>query len=57
MICRLFMGGADGFAPGIGAVGVDVFVLGDVQGLDEGLWRRGYGKKQIPRCARDDTGR
>ena len=57
MICRLFMGGADGFAPGIGAVGVDVFVLGDVQGLDEGLWRRGYGKKQIPGCARDDTGR
>ncbi len=25
---------ADGFAPGIGAVGVDVFVLGEGQGLD-----------------------
>src|SRR5713226_10020183 len=28
---------ADGFAPGIGAEGVDVFVLGEVQGLHEGL--------------------
>ncbi len=28
VIGGLFMGGADGFAPGICAVGVDVFVLG-----------------------------
>ena len=51
MIGRLFMGGADGFAPGIGAVGVDVFVLGEGQGL-------GYnGEKQVPCCSRDDTAR
>jgi len=37
VIGRLFMGGADGFAPGICAVGVDVFVLGEVQVLHEGL--------------------
>ena len=37
MIGGLFVGGADGFAPGIGAVGVDVFVLGEREGLDEGL--------------------
>jgi len=29
----LFVGGADGFAPGIGVVGVDVFVLGEGQDL------------------------
>jgi hypothetical protein len=53
VIGRLFMGGADGFAPGIRAEGVDVFVLGEVQGLA----RRGYkGEKQVPRYARDDTG-
>ena len=39
MIGRLFMGGADGFAPGIGVVGVDVFVLGEGQGLDQGFGR------------------
>ena len=43
MIGRLFVGGADGFAPGIGAVGVDVFVLGEVQGLHEGLAEIGEG--------------
>src|SRR5229473_4996718 len=37
------MGGADGFAPGICAVGVDVFVLGEVQGLHEGLAEIGEG--------------
>ena len=37
MIGGLFVGLADGFAPGIGAVGVDVFVLGEGQDLDEGL--------------------
>ncbi len=37
MIGGLFVGLADGFAPGIGVVGVDVFVLGEVQGLHEGL--------------------
>src|SRR5260370_39802887 len=31
------MGLADGFGPGIGVVGVDVFVLGDGQDLHEGL--------------------
>ncbi len=31
------MGRADGFASGIGAVGFDVFVLGEVQGLHQGL--------------------
>jgi hypothetical protein len=30
-------GGADGFAPAVGAEGVDVFVLGNVNGLHEGL--------------------
>ena len=30
-------GGADGFAPVFGAEGVDVFVLGDVDGLQESL--------------------
>jgi hypothetical protein len=38
VIGGLFMGGADGFAPGIGVVGVDVFGLGEVQDL--GLRRR-----------------
>jgi len=37
------MGGADGFAPGIGAEGVDVFVLGEVQSLDERLAEIGEG--------------
>jgi len=37
------MGGADGFAPGICAVGVDVFVLCEGQGLDEGLAEIGEG--------------
>ena len=39
VIGRLFMRGADGFAPGIGVVGVDVFVLGEGQGLDQGFGR------------------
>ena len=39
----MFVGGADGFAPGIGAEGVDVFVLGEVQSLDEGLAEIGEG--------------
>ena len=43
MVGGLFVGGADGFAPGIGAVGVDVFVLGEGQGLDEGLAEIGEG--------------
>ncbi len=34
VIGRLFVGGADGFAPGVGVVGVDVFVLGEGQDLD-----------------------
>jgi hypothetical protein len=36
-------GGADGFTPGIGAEGVDVFVLGDVDGLEQGLAEIGEG--------------
>jgi hypothetical protein len=36
-------GGADGFAPGVGAEGVDVFVLGDVDGLQESLRHVGDG--------------
>ena len=34
MIGGLFVGGADGFAPVICAEGVDVFVLGEVEGLE-----------------------
>ena len=43
MIGGLFVGGADGFAPGICAVGVDVFVLGEGQSLHEGLAEVGEG--------------
>ncbi len=43
VIGRLFMGDADGFAPGIGVVGVDVFVLGEGQDLDERLAEIGEG--------------
>ena len=32
---------ADGVLPGSSAVGVDVFVLGEAQGLDEGLSEKG----------------
>jgi len=42
MIGGLFVGLADGFAPGIGAVGVDVFVLSERQSLF-GLQRRKAG--------------
>ena len=43
MIGGLFVRLADGLAPGIGAEGVDVFVLGEVQGLHEGLAEVGEG--------------
>src|SRR5216684_7623621 len=43
VIDGLFMGSADGFAPVIRAEGVDVFALGEVQGLDEGLAEIGKG--------------
>jgi len=36
-------GVADGFAPAVGAEGVDVFVLGDVDGLQESLQQVGDG--------------
>ena len=36
-------GVADGFAPGIGAEGLTVFVLGDVDGLQESLGQVGDG--------------
>src|SRR5258708_17483031 len=51
--------GGEGFAPGIGAEGVDLFVLGEVQGLDEGLteiqrrkagpFRQGRNLRSLPR--------
>jgi len=34
---------ADGLAPGVGAEGVDIFVLGKVDGLNEGLGEIGQG--------------
>jgi len=37
------VGVADGVAPGVGVVGVDVFVLGDGEDLDEGLAEIGEG--------------
>jgi hypothetical protein len=40
---RLFVRSADGFAPGIRAEGVDIFVLGEVQSLDERLAEIGEG--------------
>src|SRR5258707_15006244 len=43
VVGRLFMGSADGFAPVIRAEGVDVFALGEVQGLDERLAEIGEG--------------
>jgi hypothetical protein len=36
-------GGADGFAPAVGAEGVDIFVLGDVDGLQLSLDHVGNG--------------
>jgi|ERR1700682_484256 len=39
----LVMGGADGFAPRVCAEGIDVFILGEVQVLDEGLAQVGEG--------------
>jgi hypothetical protein len=38
-----FDGGGDGVAPGVGAEGVDVFVLGLAGGLHQGLKHVGYG--------------
>jgi hypothetical protein len=43
VIGGLFVGDADGVAPGIGVVGLDVFVLGEGQGLYEGLGEIGEG--------------
>ena len=39
-------GGADGFAPAFGAEGVDVFVLGEVDGLQLGLEHVGDGASE-----------
>lgn len=36
-------GGMNGIAPGVGAEGVDVFVLGEAGGLKESLEHVGYG--------------
>ena len=40
---RRSKGGTDGAAPGVGAEGVDVFVLGEVDGLQQGLAEIGQG--------------
>ena len=40
---RRVEGGTDGAAPGVGAEGVDVFVLGEVEGLHEALREVGEG--------------
>jgi hypothetical protein len=55
VIGRLFMRGADGFAPGIRALGVDVFVLSEVQGLDEGLAEIGEGRERGKRFITEGT--
>jgi hypothetical protein len=41
--------GADGFAPAVGAEGVDVFILGEVDGLNEALHhvRHGAGESGL----------
>jgi hypothetical protein len=39
-------GGVDGFAPAVGAEGVEVFVLGDADGLREGLEHVGDGASE-----------
>jgi hypothetical protein len=50
-------GGVDGVAPGIGAEGVDVFVLGDVDGLQESLGHVGDGAGDLGfDVATDDGG-
>ena len=38
---------ADGFAPSVGAEGVDVFVLGNVDGLHQGLDHVGDGAREF----------
>ena len=43
MIGGEFVGGADGVAPSVGAVGLDVFFLGEGQGLHERLGEIGEG--------------
>jgi hypothetical protein len=39
-------GGADGFAPAVGAEGVDIFVLGEVDGLQLSLDHVGNGARE-----------
>lgn len=47
MLVIAFDGIADGFAPAVGAEGVDVFVLGNVDGLKEGLHEVGDGASEF----------
>ena len=48
---------ADGFAPAVGAEGVDVFVLGEVDGLHQGLGEIGDGAGEFGiYVAADDGG-
>ncbi len=50
-------GSADGFAPAVGAEGVDVFVLGDADGLHESLHQVGDGAGEFGfYIAADDGG-
>jgi hypothetical protein len=50
-------GGADGFAPGIGAEGLAIFVLGNVDGLQESLGHVGDGAGDLGfDIAADDGG-
>ena len=66
---RAVEGGANGFAPGVGAEGVDVFVLGQVDGLEEGLGQiseggggfgfdlaLGYGGEEVAQCGTEVAG-
>jgi hypothetical protein len=50
-------GGADGFAPAVGAEGVDVFVLGEVDGLQLGLEHVGDGAGESGFYVAADHGR
>ena len=53
MVEVLVDGVADGIAPIIGAKGVDVFVLGELDGLDEGLGEIGDGSGGAMRSLAD----
>jgi len=50
-------GGADGFAPAVSAEGVDVFVLGEADGLRQGLEHVGDGAGEFGFYFAADDGR